>query len=99
MCKCNIPLSFKFLTTDLSQEIQGYYNMVTFVGVCMTYKTGFNLDYWIYCTRDYRQLQRYRYSLRFMFTVTHTHTHTLGLSIFNNRSLATDFISVSSNHT
>jgi hypothetical protein len=39
--------------------------------VLVTYKTGFELDDWIYCTlyvhtvRSYRQLQRYRYSTHF----------------------------------
>jgi hypothetical protein len=63
---------------------------VTCRGCCVTYKTGFSLDDWIYCSlyiytfRDYRQLQRYRYSTHFQFT------HALGFSVFTCRILATD---------
>jgi hypothetical protein len=52
----------------------------------MTYKMGFGLDDWIYCTlyihttQDCRQLQRYRYSTHF---AVHRYTHILWFSVFS----------------
>jgi hypothetical protein len=46
---------------------------------CLSYKTGFGLDDWIYCTlyihivRDYGELQRSRYSTHFL---VHRYTRT-----------------------
>jgi hypothetical protein len=50
----------------------------------VTYKTGFGLDDWIYCTlhfhtlRDYRKLQLYRYSTHI---TVHHYTRTRILSL------------------
>jgi hypothetical protein len=58
----------------------------------VTYKTGFGLDDWIYCTlhihtvRDYMQYSAIAILHTFQFTVTHE----LGFTIFNTRNLATD---------
>jgi hypothetical protein len=60
---------------------------------CVTYKTGFGLDDWIYCTlhiyttKDYRQSQRYRYCTH---TFQFTFTHALRFLAFTSRVLATD---------
>jgi hypothetical protein len=59
-------------------------------GVCVTYKTGFGLDDWIYCTlyihNSGLQAKRYRYSTHFQFTVTHI----LVFSVFTSRILGTN---------
>jgi hypothetical protein len=58
----------------------------------VTYKMGFGLDDWIYCTlyihtvRDYRQYSAISILHTFQFTVTHT----LGFSVFTSCILATD---------
>jgi hypothetical protein len=58
----------------------------------MTYKTGFGLDDWIYCTlyihttQDYRQYSAIAILHTFQFAIPHT----LGFSVFISRILATD---------
>jgi hypothetical protein len=70
-----------------------HFNIVTRMGLCVTYKTGFGLDDWIYCAlyiytvRDYRQYSAIVTLHTFQFTVTHA----LGFSVFTSRILATDF--------
>jgi hypothetical protein len=65
-------------------------NILSRVGV--TYKTGFGLDDWIYCTlyihtvRDYRQYG----AIAILHTLQFTVTHALGFSVFTSRILATD---------
>jgi hypothetical protein len=60
--------------------------------VGVTYKTGFGLDVWIYCTlyihtiRDYRQY----YAIAILHTLRFTTAHALGFSDFTSRTLATD---------
>jgi hypothetical protein len=59
--------------------------------VGVTYKTGFGVDDWIYCTlyipfRNYRQCSAIVILHTFQFTVTHT----LGFSVFISRIVATD---------
>jgi hypothetical protein len=56
------------------------FNIFTCWCLRVTYKTGFGLDDWIYCTlyirtfRDYRQLHRYRRSTHFpVHRYTHAH--------------------------
>jgi hypothetical protein len=68
----------------------------------VTYKTGFGLDNWIYCTlyihtvRNYRQ---YR-AIVILHTLQFTVTHALGLWVFTSRIQATALSqSVTSNHT
>jgi hypothetical protein len=57
-----------------------------------TYKTGFVLDDWIYCTlyihtvRDYMQYSAIAILHIFQFLVTHA----LGFSVFTSRILATE---------
>jgi hypothetical protein len=63
-----------------------YCNIASRRGLCVTYKMGFGLDDWIYCTlyihttRNYRQLQHYRSSTHF---AVHRYTHALGFSVFS----------------
>jgi hypothetical protein len=58
----------------------------------VTYKTGFGLYDWVYCTlyihttRDYRQYGAIAIIHTFQFTVTHA----LGFSVFTSRLLAKD---------
>jgi hypothetical protein len=73
-----IPACRRYVTLLLSR-----------VGV--SYKTGFGLVDWIYCTlyihnSRLQAIQHYRYSTHFQFTVTHA----LESSIFTSRILATD---------
>jgi hypothetical protein len=67
---------------------------------CVTFKTGFVLDDWIYCTlyihtvRDYKQYS----AIAVLHTLQVTVTHVLGFSVFISRILATDLSqSVTSN--
>jgi hypothetical protein len=59
--------------------------------VCVTYKTDFRLDDWIYwhlihSTRSYRKYS----SIADLHTLQLTVTHALGFSVFTSRILATD---------
>jgi hypothetical protein len=68
--------------------------MLSRVGV--TYRPGFGLDDWIYCTlyihnSGLQVLQSYRYPAHSQFTLAHA----LGFSVFTSRILATDFTTVS----
>jgi hypothetical protein len=60
-------------------------------GVCLTYKTDFGLDDWIYwhlirTTWDYTQYS----AIADLHTLQFTVTHALGFSVFTSRILATD---------
>jgi hypothetical protein len=57
-----------------------------------TYKTGFGLDDWIYCTLYTHTTQNYRqYSaIAILHTFQFTVAHALGFSAFTSRILATD---------
>jgi hypothetical protein len=65
---------------------------VTYWEMCVTYKTGFGLDDWIYCSlhihkvRECRQYSAIANLHTFQFTVPHA----LGFSVFISRILATD---------
>jgi hypothetical protein len=70
-CWCN----FNFI---LFLKIHYYYvDIVTYWGLCVTYKTGFGLDNWIYCALHIHKVRKYRqYSAiailhTFQFTVPH----------------------------
>jgi hypothetical protein len=76
--------------------------IVVCIARCMTYKTGFGLDGWIYCTlcitRDCRQYS----AIADIYTSHFAVTHSLGFSLFTSRVLATDLYNsfiVTSNHT
>jgi hypothetical protein len=61
------------------------------LGLCVTYKSGFGLDDWIYwhlfhTTRDYGQYN----AIAILHTLQFTVAHTLGSSAFTSRILATD---------
>jgi hypothetical protein len=78
---------------NIGIELTVSYNILSrFDGVRATYKTGFGLDDWIYCTlyihtvRDYRQYSAIAILHAFQFTLTHA----LAFSLFNSRILATD---------
>jgi hypothetical protein len=67
------------------------YNTVTCRGCCVTYKTGFGLEDWIYwslthTTRNYRQYSAIAIPHTSQFTVTRA----LGFSVLTSRILATD---------
>jgi hypothetical protein len=63
--------------------------------VLSTYKTGFGLDDWIYCTLYIHTVRDYRQYNATLHTSQFTVTHALGFSVYTSRILATDFIEVS----
>jgi hypothetical protein len=70
-----------------------YFFFTLFNSYCqVTYKKGFGLDDWIYCTlyvhtvRDYRQWS----SIAILHTFQFTAAHALGFSVLTSRILATD---------
>jgi hypothetical protein len=72
----------------------------------VTYKAGFGLDDWIYCTLYIHNsaLQAFT-ALSLIYTLQFTVTHALGFSVFTSRILATNFhtvvipVSLSLQHT
>jgi hypothetical protein len=65
------------------------YKILSRVGV--TYKTGFGLDDWIYCSLYIHTVRNYRqYSaIAILHTFQLTVIHALGFSLFTSRILAT----------
>jgi hypothetical protein len=59
---------------------------------CVTYRTGFGLDDWIYCNLYIHTVQEYEQysSIAILHTFQFTVAHALGFSVFNSRILATD---------
>jgi hypothetical protein len=60
----------------------------------VTYKTGFGLDDWIYCTFYIHTVWEYRqYSaIAILHTLQFTVTHALWFSVFTSRIVATDLL-------
>jgi hypothetical protein len=87
----NFQTSGKLLSSTAFSYNHGDFNdIVTCWGV--TYKIGFGLDDWIYCTLyihtvwDYRQYSAIAILHTFQFTITHA----LGFPVFTSRILATE---------
>jgi hypothetical protein len=97
-------IKFHWCIGDLSQQVFFLYIRIHTITYChvygrLTYKTGFGLDDWIYCTLYIHNsgLQVMQYTIAILHTFQFTVTHALGFSVFTSRILETVFSQSHSN--